>query len=236
MDTGSQLLEIGDFDTYTIPLFTSLFLRPLVTSDKPRPDRRPVHQHARSVSRRQFVAGTVGVASAALAGCLGGGGSSANVPKPVTLTDQDSCDVCGMVIPAHPGPTAEIFYADHSPSGHDNPAHFDSVWEAFQYYFDHKDRGWKMQVFYATDYSSVGYSLVTDGGDTLIPVFPKASAQKDITDLTLVVDSAVKGAMGRDLIGFSSSADAKQFKADHGGKLMQFGDVTRQTIAVLNNA
>ncbi|MEA5387049.1 nitrous oxide reductase accessory protein NosL [Haloarculaceae archaeon H-GB11] len=151
----------------------------------------------------------------------------------MTLTEQDTCEVCGMVIPNHPGPSAEIFYADQQPSGHENPARFDSTWEAFQYDFERQDRGWTRQAFYVTDYSAVDYEVFTDGGDTLITTHPEADAFADASEVTFVVGSEVKGAMGRDLIAFSEKADAESFNAEYGGSLATFDQVTPETIAQL---
>jgi nitrous oxide reductase accessory protein NosL len=182
-------------------------------------------------TRRAVIAGTVGVA-AWLAGC-GGDASSGEVPEPITLGQSDRCEVCGMVIPNHPGPSAQIFYRDRRPSGHDNPARFCSTWEAFQYDFERQDEGWTRTVFYVTDYSAVEYELTRDAGDTLVSRHVAAGTFVDATTVTFVVGSEVKGAMGRDLIGFSERTDAEAFQADHGGDLMAFDEVTRDTIALL---
>ncbi|MFB6184780.1 MAG: nitrous oxide reductase accessory protein NosL [Haloarculaceae archaeon] len=184
-------------------------------------------------TRRRVVVGGATVAGAALAGCLGG--SNGTVPDAVALTDADTCDVCGMVIPKHPGPSAEIFYADQRPSGHDNPARFDSTWEAFEYDFRRRDRGWNRQVFYVTDYSAVDYEVFSEGGDALISTHPDAEAFVDAQSVTFVVGSSVGGAMGADLIGFSESSDARSFRSEYGGELAAFDDVTRETIAQLGN-
>jgi len=194
------------------------------------------HHHA-NPSRRAVLLGGAGLA-VGLAGCLGddgSDGSDAAAPDPVTLTQTDQCDVCGMVIPNHPGPVAEIFYADRQPSGHDNPAHFCSTWEAFSYDFERRDRDWERTAFYVTDYSDVDYDLVTDAGDTLISTHVDASAFASATAVTFVVGSEIKGAMGRDLIGFSDPGEAEQFRSDHGGELATFDEITEATIGQLAN-
>ncbi|WP_235853616.1 nitrous oxide reductase accessory protein NosL [Halosimplex salinum] len=170
---------------------------------------------------------------ASLAGC---GSESIDRPASVTLTTDDRCDVCGMVIPNHPGPSAEIFYADNRPSDHDNPARFDSTWEAFQYNFDRLDRDWTVEAFYVTDYSAVEYSVSESEGDLLLSTHPEAEAFVDAETVTFVVGSDVKGAMGRDLVAFSEAADAESFQAEYGGSLAEFGDVSRETIAQLGQA
>ena len=189
----------------------------------------------RRVSRRRFLGATAAaVAAGGLAGCLSGdGGGDGDAPEPVTLDESDSCDVCGMVIPNHPGPTSEVFYADEEPAGHANPARFDSTWEAFQFDFARRDEGWSREAFYVTDYSAVDYDLFEDGGDTLISTHPGADAFADATEVTFVVGSEVVGAMGRDLIAFGDEGDAEAFQAEHGGDLAAFDDVDEATVASL---
>jgi nitrous oxide reductase accessory protein NosL len=191
--------------------------------------------HAKSsVPRRTVLGGVATLGVTALAGCSalsGGGGGDA--PAPITLTQEHSCDVCGMVIPNHPGPSAEIFYPGREPAGHANPARFDSTWEAYQFDFERRDEGWEAAAFYVTDYSSVDYRTFTEGGDTLISTHPEAEAFVSAEAVTYVVGSAVKGAMGRDLVGFTDRGDAESFRDEHGGQLMRHGDVTPATIASL---
>jgi len=203
-------------------------------ADHDRASHADHHDHGHRVTRRAVLGGAAVATTVALAGCAGGlGGGGGDVPEPVTLTTDDTCEVCGMVIPNHPGPSAEIFYRDEQPSGHANPAVFDSTWEAFQYDFERQDRGWTREVFYVTDYSSVDYRLFDEGGDTMISTHPEASAFVSADEVTFVVGSEVKGAMGEDLIGFSERADAEAFQSEHGGTLMSVGDVTPEVIAQL---
>jgi nitrous oxide reductase accessory protein NosL len=182
-------------------------------------------------SRRVVLVGAaLGLAS--LAGCGGrpGGGET---PEPITLTAEHTCDVCGMVIPNHPGPSAQVFYPGREPGGHANPARFDSTWEAYRFHFARRDRGWTAAAFYVTDHSSVDYRLFTDDGDVLVSTHPEAEAFVAAGEVTYVVDSEVKGAMGRDLIGFSDRADAAAFRAEHGGRLATHDEVTPATVAGL---
>jgi copper chaperone NosL len=200
-------------------------------------DRREVDREGPAatapVRRRPLLVGGA-AALAALAGC--GGSDPGEGPEPIALTTDDRCDVCGMVIPNHPGPSTEIFYTDNRPSGHDNPARFDSTWEAFQYDFERRDRGWDREAFYVTDYSAVDYSITEEGGDSIISTHPEAEAFVDAEAVTFVVGSEVKGAMGRDLIAFSERSDAESFADEHGGSLAGLGDVTRETVAQLGRA
>ncbi|GGI97571.1 hypothetical protein GCM10008995_04330 [Halobellus salinus] len=177
-----------------------------------------------------MVAGA-GTAAVSVAGCLGGG--EAETPDPVTVPEKATCDVCGMVISQHPGPTAEVFYPDRDPSGHDNPARFDSVWEAYQYEFGKDSAGWEDAAFYVTDHSSVSYETFEDGSDTLISRHYDASSFAAASDVTYVVGSAVKGTMGRDLLGFSGRSDAEAFQSEWGGSLTTHDGVTPEVVAGL---
>lgn len=180
------------------------------------------------VSRRTVLGAGVACGLCALAGCAGGGGSA---PAPVALDGSDTCDVCGMVIPAHPGPSSEIFYASREPNGHANPARFDSTWEAFE--FDFAREEWTREAFYVTDYSSVAYDIRVDAGQKLISRHVGAEAFVDAESVSFVAGSSVVGTMGEDLIGFSSRADAESFQDDHGGDITTFSAVTPTTISQL---
>jgi nitrous oxide reductase accessory protein NosL len=186
-------------------------------------------QSTSRLRRRTVVTATGTVIVGGLAGCLGG--SQDDGPDPVTLTETAECDVCGMVISQHPGPTTEIFYADADPGGHGNPARFDSTWEAFQFDFQHDD--WTREAFYVTDYSAVDYTIDTEQGDSVISTHYNEEAFVDATEITFVIDSKVIGAMGRDLIGFSDQADAEAFRDEYGGELIEFGEVTPEVISTL---
>jgi nitrous oxide reductase accessory protein NosL len=183
---------------------------------------------ASSCTRRHAIAATVGI-TAGLAGCLGGDGSDA--PAAVTLSEEATCDVCGMVISQHPGPTAEIFYADRRPGGHDNPARFDSTWEAFQFDFERED--WSREAFYVTDYAAVDYEIRTDGDQQVISTHYDAASFVDATTVTFVAGSSVVGAMGEDLIGFADEAEAESFQAEHGGEIVGFDEVTPELLSTL---
>lgn len=185
-------------------------------------------------SRRQTLLVGATVALSSVTGCLGNGeNGGTEVPAAITLPDDATCDVCGMVISQHPGPTAEIFYAEQSPEGHDNPARFDSTWEAYQYDFERQNQGWEKTAFYVTDYSSVEYSLAEERGSTLISTHPQKEAFARVEDVTYVAGSAVEGAMGKDLVGFTDESDAESFQSEHGGNLVTHDEVTPEVIAGL---
>lgn len=195
--------------------------------DENRWDTSGRQDRGRACSRRRVlgVAGAAGVAT--LAGCTGGREAG---PSPVTIDAEATCDVCGMVVAAHPGPSSEVFYAENRPAGHANPARFDSTWEAFGFDFE---RDWTREAFYVTDYSATEYEVRTDSEMKLISRHTAAETFTDATAATFVADSAVQGTMGADLLGFSAREDAERFQADHGGDLVAFDEVSRTLIGQL---
>ena len=196
-----------------------------VGGDRTRADGDPTgtDRGRRSVLR----ASALGVA-ASLAGCLGGvlPGDDSEVPGPVSVAGGLDCDVCGMVIEKHPGPNGQIFYADESPEGHDNPARFDSLKQCFfPYKLEHDQMGWNIDAAYVTDYSSVEYDVSTQGGTTTISSHPEPDAFARAKDLQYVVNSEVEGAMGPDFIPFSTQGDAESFADEYGGEVVSYGDI-----------
>lgn len=184
-----------------------------------------------AVPRRTVLSIGAAAGVASLAGCAGLGGDGAAGPAAVTLPDDATCDVCGMVISKHPGPSSEAFYEDQEPNGHANPARFDSTWEAFQFDYEHED--WTRSSFYVTDYSTVDYDIRTDGGQQLISRHVESSSFASAESVTFVAGSSVVGTMGADLLGFSEESDAESFQSEHGGELVTLDEVTPTLISQL---
>jgi len=187
-----------------------------------------------TITRRTVLSSAAAAGVASLAGCagLGGGGEDAG-PAAVTVPEDATCDVCGMVIPKHPGPSSEAFYEGQAPNGHANPARFDSTWEAFQFDYEHED--WTRSSFYVTDYSTVDYEIRTDDGQQLISRHVEASSFAPAESVTFVAGSSVVGTMGADLLGFTAEADAESFRSEHGGELVTLDEVTPTLISQLGN-
>lgn len=140
-----------------------------------------------------------------------------------------------MVIGAHGGPNGQIFYEDHSPAGHDNPAWFHTLaFGLFPYYFEHDRRGWEPTAIYATDYSTVEYTLPNERGLTM-PAPTAADTFGDATRMSYVMESRVSGGMGPALIPFSAATDAESFVAEYGGRTVSFDEITPQLIADYTN-
>lgn len=180
-----------------------------------------------------FATGSIGV----LAGCLG---DDESTPEPVALDDGQSCDNCGMQIEMHPGPVGEAFYLDDSPSElpddrDDGIAWFCSTWCLYTFVLNAAQRGTEPAVMYATDYSTVEYDLSEDDGTAVISAHFTAGSLTDVEDLTFVVDSAVQGAMGASLLGFSDMDAAESFASEHGGSLYDHDDVTLEVIETMGS-
>lgn len=168
--------------------------------------------------------GTIG-----LSGCLSltGGRSDRRVPEPVDLSGTKTDDQGGMVIGNHGGPNGQIFYEEHSPEDHDNPAWFHTLtFGLFPYYFEHKRRGWKATAIYVTDYSTVDYSIQTGMSRTTISAPTASETFADATEMTYVIESDISGGMGPALLPFSVPDDAETFISNHGGQTLTFDEIT----------
>ncbi len=166
--------------------------------------------------------GTVAVSS--IAGCLG----ETDTPEPVDLDDGQSCDNCEMVIEDQPGTTGQIFFEENRPDDRDGPAWFCSGSCAYSYQFERLDEGWSPTVTYLTDYSAVDYELFGDGDR--ISAHLSADAYASDTELSLVVDSDVMGAMGTAIVPFSEPSDAANFVEEHGGETITAEEVSRELV------
>lgn len=184
---------------------------------------RPPQPHQPVLSRRPLLRAGGALAGVAVAGCLGGRGPA---PEPVAVSGGLQCDVCGMIIEKHPGPNGQLFYREHDPEGHANPARFDSLKQCFfPYRLEHEQLGWSLAAAYVTDYSTVDFTLQAEGDTAFISSHPDAGAFAPAADLTYVVGSDVQGAMGPDFIPFSIRADAETFAASNGGDLVAYQDI-----------
>lgn len=207
--------------------------RPVVTiTDSDGTGTRP----GVTTTRRGVLAALAVGGAGALAGCLGGDEAA---PDPVTLRGSEkSCDNCNMVVEQHQGPKAQAFYLDDAPTDtigdrEDGGAFFCSTWCCYTFVFRHEGRGHDPAGMYGTDYSSVEYELLDDGPGTLVSAHLDAGSFVDLTTLTFVVDSEVQGAMGPSLVGFSEADDAEAFAGEHGGDVLEHGEITAELVSAL---
>lgn len=179
------------------------------------------------LGRRDYLVGAVAVGATVLTGCLQSQSTEGETPNPVSLDGGTQCDVCGMTIADHPGPTGQIFYRDHSPSGHDNPAVFDSVRSClFSFYFEHERKDWTASVVYVSDYSQVDYDISEIEGNRYIDAVTAAEYYVDAETVEFVVESEIHGAMGTAFVPFSDTDDAEAFVENYGGRTVRMEDIT----------
>lgn len=194
-------------------------------------DRTP----SRPVSRRSALS-TVALGSVnLLAGCLG----DEEVPDPVSLDDGQACDNCTMVIERHGGSVGQSFYTDDRPEiladRPDGVAWFCSSWCQYSFLFEYEKRGFDATGSYATDYSTVAYTIREDGDAVVISAHLRAEAVARLGELTFVVDSDVSGSMGASLIGFTKPSDAEAFAGEHSGELLAEDEITAEIIAAMGS-
>ncbi|AXR78381.1 nitrous oxide reductase accessory protein NosL [Natrarchaeobaculum sulfurireducens] len=174
-------------------------------------------------TRRVFLGGAVAVSVGALAGCMG----DDDGPDAISIPSEQACDQCSMEIGRHPGPNGQAHYDDaEALFDEDRPAMFCASTCAYVWTFEREDEGHDPTAFYLTDYSSVDYSVDEDAGIVEISSHLEEETFASATDLALVVDSEVEGAMGPSMIGFSDADDAEEFQAEWGGDVYDHDDVT----------
>jgi nitrous oxide reductase accessory protein NosL len=128
------------------------------------------------------------------------------------------------------GPTAQVFFPAEAPHGREGPAWFDSTWEAYQYVYEQEQ---EPVAWFVTDYSAVEPAVTVDDGVHTIAREVHAQSFRAAEAVSLVADSRVVGAMGRDLIGFGERDDAVAFQRAHGGAITTHGAVTPALIGLL---
>ncbi|GAB3667786.1 nitrous oxide reductase accessory protein NosL [Halopiger thermotolerans] len=177
-------------------------------------------------SRRRVLGAAGLTAVGGFAGCLGSGSEeTATEPaEPIALNDGQACDACGMTIGDHYGPAGQLFYADY-PEDRDGPAWFDSVRELVAAHAGHVQRGRELRAAFVTDYSSVDYGLIERDGTTYISSHVRTEDFTDATAASFVADSGIEGAMGEDIVPFSSADDAAAFADEHGGTVVSWDDL-----------
>jgi nitrous oxide reductase accessory protein NosL len=176
------------------------------------------------MNRRSFLWGSFSLSVGAVSGCLGSG---ADAPDPVDLSGEKFDDQGGMAIGDHGGPNGQVFYAENSPDGHENPAWFHTlVFGLFPYHLDRLDRGWEAEAVYVTDYSVVDWTPEEDSPQLPSPTAPDTFA--DGTEVTYVAESSAVGGMGPALVPFSDGDDAEDFADEYGGRTVGFGEITRE--------
>lgn len=124
------------------------------------------------------------------------------------------CPVCGMFVAKYPDWTATARFRDGTTMYYDGPK------DMFSHYFDTaRYTPGKRQADIVALTVQEYYSL----------------AAIDARTAFFVIGSDVNGPMGVELIPFRTRKDAAAFKLDHRGtRILQFSEITRQTIQSLH--
>ena len=140
--------------------------------------------------------------------------AAAGYLPPLSPAHSGKCPVCGMFVAKYPDWTAQVRFRDQK------TVFFDGTKDLFKYYFN-------MDSYHpGKSPVDIGAVYVTDYY-TLEPI---AAA-----DAFFVVGSDIYGPMGRELIAFSSAADAQAFMRDHHGRqILRFDAVTPELVRSLD--
>lgn len=125
--------------------------------------------------------------------------------KKLTVTKEDKCPVCGMLLYKYPRWVSRIEYNDNNIS-------FDGIKDMMKYYFEHPNniKNMLVQEYYT--------QKVIDA--------KKAS---------YVIGSDVYGPMGNELIAFKDEESAKRFYLDHKGKkILKFDEIKPEAMYKLD--
>ena len=182
-----------------------------------------------SISRRHLMAGIAVGGVGALAGCLGGDDDDVEIPDSIALDGPKQCDVCGMLIEDTFGPNGQTFFDGEYPADRDGPAWYDSVRELCTDRFAQEDR-YDPIVTYVTDYSTVDYDIQEVDDTQYISGAVERETLIRADEAVYVLESNVEGVMGPDLFPFSEKEDAEGFVEEHGGRILDWDDITPEVI------
>lgn len=151
----------------------------------------------------------------ALAAC---GGTPSQPPQmPSAIAKGDVCAVCGMYIEGMPGPRGEAYV-----EGRRVPLKFGSTRDFFAYVLDPEHQRTLQQLF-VQDAATIDWHNPSG----LLSTF---------TDARLawyVAWQPLPGEMGPTLASFARRTDAQAFVREHGGEMLQYGQVTTRLISLL---
>ena len=125
--------------------------------------------------------------------------------KKLTVTKEDKCPVCGMLLYKYPRWISRIEYNDKNVS-------FDGVKDMMKYYFEHQNniKNMLVQEYYTQKVINAKKAYYVIGSD-------------------------IYGPMGNELIAFKDEASAKRFYLDHRGKkILKFDEITPKTVYKLD--
>lgn len=156
------------------------------------------------LDRRRFL--TAAAATGLLAACGAPDGGDGAVAA-LEIDRGTSCALDGMLLADYPGPKAQIHY-----SGTPQPDWFCDTLEMFSVYLN-PEQARRVTALFVQDMGKADWDK---------PVGNWIDARQAF----YVFGSKRLGSMGPTAASFSSEADAQAFAAQHGGKVVKFGEVT----------
>ncbi|MFQ3230543.1 nitrous oxide reductase accessory protein NosL [Reinekea sp.] len=148
-----------------------------------------------------------------LAACSGNKETTNSAIQAAAIESSDQCHLCGMVIQNFPGPKGQLAL-----KGDETTRKFCSNRDAFTYYLQPENQHRKQAIF-VHDMSKTPWESPTN--DHFIAA----------ENAFYVYGSNRKAAMGIALASFSSMDSAHEFKAEFGGEMVKFEDITLELLA-----
>lgn len=143
-----------------------------------------------------------------LLGC----GGEAPQPQPAKVTQNTTCSLDGMLLADYPGPKAQIHYAQGVAD------FFCDTMEMFSLYLKPEQQK-RITAVYAQDMGKADWNRPE--GHWI-----------DAKSAFYVLGSKRTGSMGPTLASFSREEDARSFAQRYGGKVLRFGEITLDMVAL----
>lgn len=135
-------------------------------------------------------------------------------PKPYEVSDTSIGHFCGMALPEHAGPKAQVFVADQKA-----PYWFSSVRQVFAF------------VELPEEPRRIVAIYVNDMGKAQDWKQPEAGTWTDARTAWYVIGSSWHGGMDKDeAVPFGDQAKARQFAALRGGRVVRFDEMPQDYI------
>ena len=170
--------------------------------------------HHACLSRRRFLLAT---AAAGLLAACGNEGSRSSAIVPLEIDRSTSCALDGMILADYPGPKAQMHYA-----GRAEPDWFCDTIEMFSIYLN-PEQVRTVSALYVQDMGKADWAK---------PVGHWIDAKTAV----YVLGSKRHGSMGPTIASFAQQADATKFAAEHGGKVLRFGDIKADMVDLSGGA
>ncbi len=143
---------------------------------------------------------------------------------PIAIEAEHSCSVCGMFVgegEGEWGPNGQVFFRGDE----DGPAIYDSVRELFIDMLARQRRGDEVDGAWVTDYASFDYQIETRRDEPYIDGSTDPDTFVELSEAVFVIDSGIRGAMGVELLPFSSQQAASDFVREHGGEMVYYDEI-----------